>query len=90
MGAYVATRSLEHLLSSQVLVPLLGGECAKGPEDHIQRGQPEQDQEPLPARYDARREIDEQTQVAEAAFEPGLPVAFMCILKLKYDLIFKN
>ena len=60
------------MVSSQVLVPLLGGERAEGPEDHIQRGQPEQDQEPLPARHDARREIDEQTQVAKAAFQPGL------------------
>ena len=60
------------LVSSQVLVPLLGRERAEGPEDHIQRGQPEQDQKPLPARHDARREIDQQAQVAEAAFQPGL------------------
>ena len=60
----------------QILVPLLSGERAKGPEDNIQRRQPEQDQEPLSARHDARREIDEQTQVAEIPFEPGFPVAF--------------
>ena len=59
------------------MVPLLSGERARGPEDNIQRCQPEQDQEPLPARHDARREVDEQTQVAEAAFEPGFSAAFI-------------